>query len=77
MFEAHLEKILMKNVYYSKMGIKHVINEYEKLKSERNVLLCELNEINTTNYEEWFKAIGIILKNIVMLKQKPKMIIKE
>ena len=38
-------------------GIKHVINECEKLKTERNILLSELNEINNTNYEELLKAI--------------------
>ena len=37
--EEHLQ-ILMKNVYDAKNadnGIKHVINEYEKLKTERNI----------------------------------------
>jgi hypothetical protein len=38
-------------------GIKHVINECEKLKIERNILLGELNEINNTKYEELLKAI--------------------
>ena len=38
-------------------GIKHVINECEKLKTERNILLGELNKINNTNYEELLKAI--------------------
>ena len=38
-------------------GIKHVINECEKLKTERNILLGELNEINNTKYEELLKAI--------------------
>ena len=38
-------------------GIKHVINECEKLKTERNILLGELNEINNTNFEELLKAI--------------------
>ena len=37
-------------------GIKRVINEYEKLETERNILLGELNEINNTNYEELLKA---------------------
>jgi len=46
--------ILYKNAYN---GIKHVINECEKLKTERNILLSELNEINNTNYEELLKAI--------------------
>ena len=31
--------------------IKHVINVCEKLKSEKNILLGELNEINNTDYE--------------------------
>ena len=39
------------------IGIKHVINECEKLKIERNILLGELNEINNTKYEELLKAI--------------------
>ena len=38
-------------------GIKHVINQCEKLKSEKNVLLGEFNEINNTNYEELLKDI--------------------
>jgi len=38
-------------------GIKHVINECEKLKSERNILLGEFNEINNSKYEELLKAI--------------------
>jgi len=38
-------------------GIKHVINECEKLITERNILISELNEINNTNYEELLKAI--------------------
>jgi hypothetical protein len=38
-------------------GIKHVINECEKLKTERNILLGELNEINNTKCEELLKAI--------------------
>ena len=38
-------------------GIKHVINECEKLKIERNILLGELNEINNTKYEELLKTI--------------------
>ena len=50
----------MKNVYYAKMlimEIKHIINECEKLKSERNILLGELNKINNTNHEELLNAI--------------------
>jgi len=46
--------ILCKNV---DNGIKHVINECEKLKTERNILLSELNEINNNYYEELLKAI--------------------
>ena len=46
--------ILCKN---ANNGIKHVINECEKLKTERNILLGGLNEINNTNYEESLKAI--------------------
>ena len=38
-------------------GIKHVINECENLREERNELLTELNEINNTNYAELLKAI--------------------
>ena len=37
--------------------IKHVINECEYLRTERNELLTELNEINNTNYAELLKAI--------------------
>ena len=51
-------------------GIKHIINEYEKLKSERNILLGELNEINNTKYEELLKAIEYqyyLLKNFYLL----------
>ena len=33
------------------------MNVCEKLKTERNILLGELNEINNTNYEELLKAI--------------------
>ena len=38
-------------------GIKHVIDEWEKLKTERNILLGEINEITNTNYEELLKSI--------------------
>ena len=38
-------------------GIKHVVNECENLREERNELLTELNEINNTNYAELLKAI--------------------
>ena len=38
-------------------GIKHVINECENLREERNKLLTELNEINNTNYADLLKAI--------------------
>ena len=50
--------------------IKHVINECEKLKTERNILLGELNEINNTKYEELLKAIEYqyyLLKNFYLL----------
>ena len=49
------KKIKLKN--NADNGIKHVINECEKLKTERNILLGELNEINNTNFEELLKAI--------------------
>ena len=63
--------ILCKN---ADKGIKYVINECEKLKAERNLLFGELNNINNTNYKELLKAkeYHYILKDIVMLKQKPK-----
>lgn len=38
-------------------GIKHVINEFKKIKTERNILLGELNEIINTNYEDLLNAI--------------------
>ena len=37
--------------------IKHVINECENLRKERNELLNELNEIYNTIYDELLKAI--------------------
>ena len=43
----------MKNVYFWKNvdnGIKHVVNECENLKGEREIVLNELNKINNTNY---------------------------
>ena len=43
----------MKNVHFSKNAdnrIKHVVNECENLKGEREILLNELNRINNTNY---------------------------
>ena len=53
--------------------IKHVINECEKLKSEKNILLGELNEINNNNYDELLKAkeYHYYSNNIGMLKQNP------
>ena len=38
-------------------GIKHVVNEYEKLKKEREKVLKDLNKINNTKYNELLKAI--------------------
>ena len=60
-------------------GNKHVINECEKLKIERNILLGELNEINNTKYEELLKTIEYhyYSKYIIILKQKLKKITKE
>ena len=60
-------------------GIKHVINECEKLKTERNILLGELNKINNINYEELLKAIKYhyYSKRYSKLKQNQKKIIKE
>ena len=52
--DINIKCILCKN---ADNGIKHVINECEKLKTERNILLDELNEINNTNYEKLLKAI--------------------
>ena len=54
------EKILIKKCILCKNAdnwIKHEIKEFEKLKTERKILLDKLNEINNTNYEELLKAI--------------------
>jgi len=38
-------------------GIKHVVNECEKLKREREIVLIELNHINNTHYNKLLSAI--------------------
>ena len=40
---------------YPDNGIKHVINECEKLKTERNILLGEIHN-NNTKYDKLLKA---------------------
>ena len=74
MFQGdYLKKIWNKNIYYNNADnyIKHIIMIMKYLKKERNILLNEIYEINNTKSNELIKA------NIVLLKQKIKMIIME
>ena len=74
MFQGdYLKKIWNKNIYYKNRDnyIKHIIMIMKNSKKERNILLNEIYEINNTKSNELIKA------NIVLLKQKIKMIIME
>ena len=37
--------------------IKHVVNEWEKMKTEREKVLKDLNKINNNKYNKFLKAI--------------------
>ena len=55
-----LEKISIKNVYFIRkviIDLNNVVNEFEELKREMEVVLKELNKINNTNYDELLNAI--------------------
>ena len=39
------------------MDLNNVVNEFEELKREMEVVLKELNKINNTNYDELLNAI--------------------
>ena len=58
------EDINEKSILFKKTdnGFKHVLNEYEELKRENEVVLDELYRIDNNNNVELLSAISIIIE---------------